>query len=63
MTVSWPHLAVHGTTDLGLGRYGDPLDPDGDLVAMKEAWLKLEPGGHFLLAVPVDVHDQVPRPS
>lgn len=43
----------------GLGRYGDPLDPDGDLVAMKEAWLKLEPGGHFLLAVPVDVHDQM----
>ena len=24
----------------GQGRYGDPLDPDGDLVAMKELYLK-----------------------
>ena len=32
MTVSWPHLVIHGTAGLGLGRYGDPLDPDGDFM-------------------------------
>ena len=36
----------------GQGRYGDPLDPDGDLAAMKECWLKVSPGGYFLLHVP-----------
>lgn len=36
----------------GQGRYGDPLDPDGDLAAMKECWLKVKPGGYFLIGVP-----------
>jgi hypothetical protein len=40
----------------GQGRYGDPLDPDGDLAAMNEAWIKLTPGGVLLLNVPVG-HD------
>ena len=37
----------------GLGRYGDPLDPDGDLKAMQEAWSILRPGGYFFFAVPI----------
>jgi hypothetical protein len=37
----------------GQGRYGDPLDPDGDLAAMKEVWIKVAPGGWFLLNVPL----------
>lgn len=37
----------------GLGRYGDPLDPDGDLRAMREARELLKPGGILFLAVPV----------
>jgi len=41
----------------GQGRYGDPLDPDGDLAAMQEAWLKLEPNGTFLLNVPMNPDD------
>jgi len=41
----------------GQGRYGDPLDPDGDLAAMKEAWLKVAPGGWLLLQVPVGPND------
>ena len=41
----------------GQGRYGDPLDPDGDLAALKEIWLKLEPGGTLLLNVPLERHD------
>jgi hypothetical protein len=42
----------------GQGRYGDPLDPDGDLVAMKEVWLKVAPGGFFLLNVPFGSTDR-----
>lgn len=37
----------------GLGRYGDPLDPDGDLRAMGEARRMLETGALLYLAVPV----------
>ena len=37
----------------GLGRYGDPLAPDGDLDAMAECELMLRPGGTLLLAVPI----------
>lgn len=36
----------------GQGRYGDPLDPDGDFAAIKEIWLKVAPGGYLLLNVP-----------
>ena len=37
----------------GLGRYGDPISPDGDLLAMKNAKKMLKPGGHLFLAIPV----------
>ena len=37
----------------GLGRYGDPIDPDGDLRAMTRFRGLLEPGGLLLLAVPM----------
>jgi hypothetical protein len=37
----------------GLGRYGDPLDPDGDLKAIGELVRVLAPGGDLLVATPV----------
>ncbi len=37
----------------GLGRYGDPIDPNGDLRAMRELKDLLKPGGLLLLAVPI----------
>jgi SAM-dependent methyltransferase len=37
----------------GLGRYGDPLNPNGDLDAMKKMKSILKPGGLLFLAVPV----------
>ena len=37
----------------GLGRYGDPLNPEGDTEAMQQAWCMLKPGGMMLLAVPM----------
>ncbi len=33
----------------GLGRYGDPLDPYGDLEAAAQAWCALKPGGVLFL--------------
>lgn len=37
----------------GLGRYGDPIDPDGDLKAMEMAARLIRPGGLLFLSVPV----------
>jgi len=36
----------------GLGRYGDPISPFGDLEATAQVWCMVKPGGHFILAVP-----------
>ena len=44
---------MHTVEHIGLGRYGDPLDPDGDLKAMKELSRVLAPGGSLLFVVPV----------
>jgi SAM-dependent methyltransferase len=48
-SVSCLHVIEH----VGLGRYGDPLNPDGDLKAMAELGRVLAPGGNLLVAVPV----------
>lgn len=37
----------------GLGRYGDPLNPDGDLNAMKKMKYMLKPTGILFLAIPI----------
>ncbi len=44
---------MHTVEHIGLGRYGDPLDPEGDLKAMRELKRVLAPGGDLLFAVPV----------
>ena len=44
---------MHVVEHVGLGRYGDPLDPDGDLKAMAELKRVLAPGGDLLFVVPV----------
>lgn len=37
----------------GLGRYGDPIDPNGDLNTMKKLISMLNPGGILILSIPV----------
>lgn len=37
----------------GLGRYGDPINPTGDISATEEAYDILRPGGALLFSVPV----------
>lgn len=39
---------------IGLGRYGDELDPWGSEKAIAELRRVLSPGGHLLISVPVD---------
>lgn len=37
----------------GLGRYGDPVSPDGDLIAMRDAAKVVVPGGILFFGVPI----------
>jgi SAM-dependent methyltransferase len=44
---------MHVIEHIGLGRYGDPLDPSGDLKAISELKRVLKSGGNLLFVVPV----------
>lgn len=44
---------LHTVEHVGLGRYGDALDPDGDRRAVGELIRVLAPGGRLLLVVPL----------
>jgi hypothetical protein len=44
---------MHVVEHVGLGRYGDPLDPDGDLKAMSELKRVLALQGSLLFVVPL----------
>lgn len=44
---------LHTIEHIGLGRYGDPIDPDGDLKAAAELKRVLARGGSLLIVVPV----------
>jgi SAM-dependent methyltransferase len=51
-------LAISSFEHDGLGRYGDPPDPDGDIHTMKKMKTIVKPGGLLFLALPVG-HDTV----
>lgn len=48
-SVSCLHVAEH----IGLGRYGDPLDPEGSRKAARELQRVVAPGGHLLFTGPM----------
>lgn len=51
---SIPSLScMHVIEHVGLGRYGDPLDPHGSVKAAKELQRVVAPGGQLLLSAPV----------
>ncbi len=44
---------MHTVEHIGLGRYGDPIDPDADLKAMKELERVLAQDGDFIFVTPI----------
>lgn len=44
---------LHTIEHIGLGRYGDPIDPEGDVKAAKELSRVLAVGGNFLFVTPM----------
>ena len=58
---SIPSLScMHVVEHIGLGRYGDPVDPQGDLKAISELQRVVSPGGDILFVVPVG-HEAILR--
>ena len=45
--------SMHVVEHVGLGRYGDPLDPNGDLKAIAELKRVVAPRGYLIFVVPV----------
>ena len=51
---SIPSLScMHTIEHIGLGRYGDKIDPEGDLKSIEELKRVLQPGGDLLFVTPV----------
>ncbi|MFM9020756.1 MAG: DUF268 domain-containing protein [Sediminibacterium sp.] len=44
---------LHVIEHIGLGRYGDPIDPEGHIKAARELCRVLKPGGKLLIGTPV----------
>lgn len=44
---------MHTIEHIGLGRYGDKIDPTGDLKAINELKRVIAPGGNLLFVVPI----------
>lgn len=44
---------MHTVEHIGLGRYGDQINPDGDIKASRELTRVLAPGGSLIFVVPV----------
>jgi len=47
-------VSFSGIEHSGLGRYGDPINPIGDFIAMEQMLSVLKPGGFLLLGVPTN---------
>mgnify|MGYP001552382912 CR=1 FL=1 len=44
---------MHTIEHIGMGRYGDPIDPEGDLKAIKELQRVTRKGGSILFVIPI----------
>lgn len=43
----------------GLGRYGDDLNPWGDIIAIAQSWCVIKPKGFLVIGVPYGERDQL----
>jgi len=44
---------LHALEHFGLGRYGDPVSPDGYLTGLENLYSVLKPGGYLYFSVPI----------
>lgn len=56
-------LSFSGIEHSGLGRYGDPINPDADIEAVAQMHRALAPGGYLLLAIPTSTHTNTQVPG
>ena len=60
---TFDHIFTYSSLEhSGLGRYGDPLNPWGDIMAVAEAWCVAKPGAKLALGLPTSVsagYDQI----
>jgi len=57
---SLPSLSsLHAAEHFGLGRYGDPVDPNAHVKFMRSLQRVLAPGGRLYFGVPMDRRDEV----
>jgi hypothetical protein len=53
---TWPSVScLHALEHFGLGRYGDPVDPDGWLTGLKSLATVVNEGGLLYLSVPIGI--------
>lgn len=50
---------LHTLEHFGLGRYGDPIDPEGHLKGFRNLISTVKPGGHFYLSFPIGSVERV----
>lgn len=51
--------SLHVIEHIGLGRYGDPLDPRGTELAIRELSRAIAPGGKLYIGVPVSRNERI----
>jgi len=50
---------LHVLEHFGLGRYGDPIDPDGHVKGWRALERMVRPGGHFYFATPIGAEQRI----
>ena len=50
---------LHAIEHFGLGRYGDPVDPDGHIKGFNNILRMLKPGGNLYMSFPIANHNEV----